>query len=82
MSIDNDIEYVSKDTSTCEQCGHVNIIKIKNISSRDKKGHIVYCDQPTWLKIKKNSTDYGTIGNFLAFLIKFFEAHKENFNVV
>lgn len=77
-----DTEYVSKDTSTCEQCGHINIIKVKNLDSRKKRGHIVYCDDPTWLKIKKSSANYGTIGNFLAFLIKFFEAHEENFSVV
>jgi hypothetical protein len=80
---EEDIEfYTTKDTITCEECNHVNIVKIKNVSSRKKKAHMVYCDSITWLKIKKESADFNTIGNFLAFIIKFYEAHRERFNVV
>ena len=83
MSFDDEIEeYTGKETVTCEGCGRVNITKIKNISMRNKRGHIVYCDDVTWLKIKKASADYKTIGNYLAFLIKFFESHSEMFNTV
>lgn len=74
-------EYTSKDTCTCEACGHINIVQVKNISSREKRGHMVYSDDATWLKIKTASASYKTIGNFLAFLIKFYEAHRESFNV-
>ena len=82
MSLEPDVEeYTTKDTCTCEQCGHVNIMEVKGISSREKKGHMVYADDATWLKIKTSSQAYKTIGNFLAFLIKFYEAHKQSFNV-
>jgi hypothetical protein len=82
MSLEPDIEeYTSKDTLTCEECGHVNILEVKGISSREKKGHMVYCDEATWLKIKTMSAPYKTIGNFLSFIIKFYELHRERFNV-
>ena len=74
-------EYISKDTCTCEACGHVNILKVNELYSREKKGHMVYCDDATWLKIKTMAQAYKTIGNFLAFIIKFYEAHRESFNV-
>jgi hypothetical protein len=74
--------YTTKDTMTCEQCQHVNIVKVKNIPSRNRKAHMVYTDDVTWLKIKKESADFKTIGNFIAFIIKFYEAHRERFNVV
>ena len=83
MSLEPDVEeYTTKDTVTCEQCNHVNIIKVRNISSREKKGHMVYSDRPTWLKIKAAAAAFDmTIGELLAFLIKFYEAHRESFNV-
>lgn len=82
MSLEPEVEeFVSKDTMTCEQCGHVNILEVKGISSREKKGHMVYTDEHTWLKIKTAAQAYKTIGNFLSFIIKFYEAHRENFNV-
>jgi len=82
MSFEPELEeYVTKDTATCENCGHINILEVKGISSRDKRGHMVYCDDATWLKIKTASAAFKTIGNFLAFVIKFYEGHKESFNV-
>lgn len=82
MSLEPDTEeYTTKDTMTCESCGHVNILEVKGISNREKKGHMVYTDEHTWLKIKTAAQAYRTIGNFLSFVIKFYEAHKESFNV-
>lgn len=84
MSLYSDeVEFTSKDTLTCEECGHVNITKIKKISARSKRGHMVYVDDVTWTRIKTAAAGFGQpIGEFLQFLIKIYENHKENFNVV
>lgn len=82
MSLEPDVEeYTTKDTMTCEQCGHINILEVRGVTTREKKGHMLYVDDATWLKFKTSAQAFKTIGNFMAFLIKFYEAHRESFNV-
>jgi hypothetical protein len=65
--IDN--EYVKRETITCEQCKHVNIISGKRLSKRKKKAHMVYCDDSTWYGLRSGCTSLGmNMGDFLGFL--------------
>lgn len=77
---DEEVEYITKDTITCEQCQ--NVINIRRAIEKKKRGHMLHTDDASWLLLKTEAAAFGQpLGDFIRFLIGFYRAHKIQFSV-
>lgn len=76
MSLLEDDVLTSKDSITCENCKHVNILTTRNNKTRKKKPRMLYVDDSTWYLFMARKVDFKTTQNFLAFLLGIYERDK------
>ena len=75
MSNITDDRYRKKDWFICENCSYTNIINVVKDSKREKKQHMIWCDDPTWSLFKSMAGEFGyDHARMLAFL--FVKLHK------
>src|SRR6187455_2788732 len=77
-----DETYNTRDNFTCEYCRKINTMNVKINLKRKKKPRMVFVDDNTWFKFKGGAADFGTMSNFLNFLLGLYDRQKIEMNMV
>lgn len=78
----NGIESVShKECIICEKCKWTNILVESKEIKRKKRNRMIYIDDVSFAAIKSYSGDFGSIGNFLKFLLGIYQRDKMRLDV-